>query len=431
MGLGLDPARRLAMRLLHLTPELPFEPGGGGGRGREYFLCRRLVERGHDVLNISPVTPEEAHHAEALREVGVENWVLERPTSKLTEVAAAVRAEPQVLAAAVNAPIRALEMRVFWVGLRELARRAVREWRPDVVMVGHDMAAAWAQDLPTSLPAVLTLHNLVWHWYLSRARRSSGARAALLRAEAARYRTHTLRMLGRYQAAVAVSTIEADEVRRSSSIPVSVIPTGVDTRTLAVGPERPGPPRLVFTGTLGYQPNSQGITWFADHVWPAVLRAVPGAQLDIVGRAPPSSVLALNERPGITVVGPVPLMSPYFERAHAVIVPILTGAGIRVKIVEAMAAGRPIVSTSLGWEGLPHLIPGEHLLVADGPAQFAAATVRLLNEPDLRRRLAGQARSLAERHYDWRALGDEQETVLRTVVAGSTASPQPTADLKA
>lgn len=411
------------MRVLHVTPELPYEPGGGGGRGREYFLCRRLVERGHQVLNISPVTPEEAPYAQALRDVGVENWVLERPASRLREVAAAVRAEPQVLAAAAIAPMRALEMRVFWVGLRALARRAVAEWSPDVVMVGHDMAAAWAQPLPDSLPAVLTLHNLVWHWYLSRAGRTSGVRAVLLQAEAARYRAYTLRMLGRYyQAAVAVSTIEAAEVRNTSPIPVSVIPTGVDTTVTAPGPEQPGPPRLVFTGTLGYPPNSQGIAWFADHVWPEVLRAVPDARLDIVGRAPPRSVLALNDRPGITVIGPVPVMGPYFDRAHAVIVPILTGAGIRVKIVEAMAAGRAIVSTSLGWEGLPHVVPGEHLLVADDPAPFAAATTRLLREPELRRRLAGRARSLAERHYDWRRLGDEQEAVLGGVIAGKRSS---------
>ena len=84
--------------------------------------------------------------------------------------------------------MRALEMRVFWVGLRALARRAVAEWSPDVVMVGHDMAAARAQPLPVSLPAILTLHNLTWHWYLSRAGRTSGVPAILLQAEAARYR---------------------------------------------------------------------------------------------------------------------------------------------------------------------------------------------------------------------------------------------------
>lgn len=414
------------MRVLHITPELPYEPGGGGGRGREYFLCRRLVELGHQVLNISPATPDEVPHAQALREVGVENWVLERPASQVREAIAAVRAEPDVLATAAVAPVRALEMRVFWVGMNRLAQTAVTEWQPDVAMIGHDMAAAWAQSLPPSLPAVLTLHNLVWHWYLSRARRSAGARAVLLRAEAARYRRYTLRMLTRYEAAVAVSTIEADEVRSISRIPVSVIPTGVDTTALAPGPEQPGPPRLVFTGTLGYPPNAEGIRWFADHVWPLVRRALPDARLDIVGRAPPPSVSALDGRPGITVVGPVPVMGPYFDRAHAVIVPILTGAGIRVKIVEAMSAGRAIVSTSLGWEGLPHVVPGEHLLVADDPEGFAAAAIRLLREPELRRRLAAQARSLAERSYDWRRLGDEQEAVLASVItAAARREPTP------
>ena len=89
-------------------------------------------------------------------------------------------------------------------------------------------------------------------------------------------------------------------------------------------------------------------------------------------------------------------MAPFFAQATAVVVPILTGAGIRVKIVEAMSAGRAIVSTSLGWEGLPHVEPGRHLLVADEPAAFAAATLRLLREPELRGRLAKDARALAE-----------------------------------
>ena len=404
------------MRVLHMTPELPFEPGGGGGRGREYFLCRRLVELGHQVLNISPVLPSEAHWAQALRDVGVENWVVQRPASHVRETAAAVAADPTILATAAVAPVRALEMRIFWLELRHLAERAASEWRPDVVVVGHDMAAAWARGLPESVPAVLTLHNLTWHWYRSRARRSGPLTALALRAEGTRYRRYLLGELSRYQAAIAVSTIEAAELRRTVEIPVSVIPTGVDTEALRPAPEQEGPPRLVFTGTLGYPPNSQGIRWFADQVWPEVRRQVPDVQLDVVGRNPPPSVEELGNREGINVIGPVPVMDPYFARAHAVVVPILTGAGIRVKIVEAMAAGRAIVSTSLGWEGLPHVQPDEHLLVADDPLQFATAAVRLLAQPDLRHRLAGDARLLAERQYDWRRLGDEQEVVLRGVI---------------
>lgn len=399
-----------------MTPELPYETGGGG-RGREYFLCRRLVESGHQVLNISPVLPAEAHFAQALRDVGAENWVARRPASHLLEVSEAALREPAVLGTAAVAPVRALEMRIFWIRLRSLVELAVRAWRPDVLVVGHDMAAGWARDVPEAIPAVLTLHNLTWHWYLSRARRSHGVRALVLRAEAERYRRYVLGLLWRFSAAVAVSTLEEEELRRSTQMPVHVIPTGVDTQSIRPAPAPDGPPRLLFAGTLGYPPNAQGIGWFAEQVWPQVRQALPDARLDIAGRDPPASVIALGNREGITVVGPVPEMAPYFARARAVVVPILTGAGIRVKIVEAMANGRAVVSTSLGWEGLPYVEPGRHLLVADEPSEFAAATVRLLREPALRMQLATEARALAERRYDWRELGDQQETVLRGVLA--------------
>jgi glycosyltransferase involved in cell wall biosynthesis len=399
-----------------MTPELPYEPGGGGGRGREYFLCRRLVELGHQALNISPALPGEARWAQSLRDVGVENWVVQRPASHIRETVDAIRTNPDVLVTAAVAPVRALEMRIFWLQLRQTAERAVREWRPDIVVVGHDMAAAWASSLSCPIPAVLTLHNLTWHWYLSRARRRGGVAAVPLRAEAARYRRYLLRQLPRYRAAIAVSTTEADELRGTTDVPVTVIPTGVDTSRLSPAQEERGPPRLVFTGTLGYPPNSQGITWFANHVWPLVLKHIPDARLDIVGRDPTRGIWELAQRPGITVVGPVPEMAPYFARAHAVVVPILTGAGIRVKIVEAMAAGRAIVSTSLGWEGLPYVQPGRHLLVADEPEEFASAAVRLLDDGRFRAHMAAEARSLAKHRYDWRTLGDEQEAVLKTVL---------------
>jgi polysaccharide biosynthesis protein PslH len=401
------------VRILHLTPELPHDRGGGG-RTHEFFLCRRLADLGHSVLNISPALPDEVPLADSLRGAGVECWVARRPPTPREEVARAVAAEPSVLGAAVTRPVRALEMRVFWTRLRPLAKRAVREWKPDVVVVGHDMAAAWVSDLPARLPAVLTLHNLTWHWYLSRARRASGVEALALRAEAVRYRRHVVGLLPRFHTVVPVSTLEADEVRALGLTRVELIPTGVDTDALRPVPEPPPePPRLLFTGTMSYPPNHQGIRWFADQVWPRVRAALPDARLDVVGKDPPDAVRALDRRDGIAVHGFVPSMAPFFAGAHAVVVPILTGAGIRVKIVEAMAAGRALVSTSLGWEGLAYLEPGHHLLVADEPEPFADATLRLLGDPELRGRMAADARELAEREYDWRGLGDRLERVLR------------------
>ena len=142
---------------------------------------------------------------------------------------------------------------------------------------------------------------------------------------------------------------------------------------------------------MSYPPNHQGIRWFADEVWPRVRSALPDARLDVVGKDPPEAVRALDGRDGVAVHGFVPSMAPFFAAAHAVVVPILTGAGIRVKIVEAMSAGRALVSTSLGWEGLAHLEPGRHLLVADEPAAFADAALRLLGDEALRTRMAADA----------------------------------------
>ena len=375
------------------------------------------MELGHDVLNVSPALPDELQRAAALREVGAENWVARRPARPVEEVARAVAAEPAVLGAAVTRPVRALEMRVFWTRLRPLAERAVAEGRPDVVLVGHDMAAAWAAELPASLPAVLTCHNLTWRWYESLARRADPARALLLSAEAWRYRRHVMELLPRFHTAVAVSTIEADELRELGGARVELIPTGVDTRELRPAPEQPGPPRLLFTGTMSYLPNYQGIVWFAREVWPLVRRELPGALLDVVGKGPPQDVLELDGRDGIAVHGFVDSMAPFFARAHVVVVPILAGAGIRVKIVEAMSAGRATVSTSLGCEGLAGLEDGRHLVVADDPDAFAAAAVRLLRDPSARQRMAADARELAERSYDWRPLGDQLERVLGEAAA--------------
>jgi glycosyltransferase involved in cell wall biosynthesis len=169
----------------------------------------------------------------------------------------------------------------------------------------------------------------------------------------------------------------------------------------------------VFTGTLNYAPNVQGIRWFAERVWPIVRGQVPEVTLDVVGRDPSPPVKALGRIDGITVRGAVPEIAPYLARAHVVVIPVLTGAGIRVKIIEGMAAGRAMVSTSRGAEGLPHLEAGKHLLIADSPQDFASAVIRVLHDSALRNRLADAARDLFERAYDWRRLGDQEEAVIR------------------
>ena len=409
------------MRVLQLTSELPFDGSGGGGL-REYALMSGLAERGHRVLNISPVTAAEAEHAGSLAAAGVENWIVRRRTPRSAEATAALARDPRLLATAVRWPLRALMMEVYWQTIRGLVERAVTEWRPEVVVIVQDMAAGWVTRLPAELPAVLTLHDLTWRRYASEARYAPTRRRVLLEVEAHRHRRHTLGLLPRFAAAVTLSTLETDELRAATSIPIELIPIGVDTREITAMPEPDGPPRLLFTGTLNYPPNSDGIRWFVEQVWPLVRREQPDVTLDIVGRNPTPQVLALDRHEGVTVVGPVPSMAPWFAQCHAVVVPIRTGAGVRVKIVEAMSAGRAIVSTSLGCEGLPAIMAGEQLLVADTPEAFAREVLTVLSDPALRAGLAAAGRATAVDVFDSRALTDRYAAVLERAINARATS---------
>ena len=373
-------------------------------------------------MNVSPVLPGERERVRALEEVGVPVRVAVRPENPFEEVARAVSAEPRVLGAALTQPERALEMRVFWTRLRRVTLDAVEELRPDVVLIGHDMSMAWSDDLPADLPAVLTCHNLLWNWYESRARLSDAPTAVLLRAEAWRYRRFVASRLPRFHTAVAVSTSERDELVEMGARHVELIPTGVDIEALRPLPESDGPPRVLFTGTMSYPPNREGGAWLVDRVWPIVREELADARLDIVGKDPDSTLVGRGGRDGVTVAGFVPSMAPYFEAAQVIAVPILTGAGIRVKIIEALSAGRPVVSTSLGFEGLG-LDPGRHLLVGDSPDDFAQALISLLRKPEARARLSAEGRTRAERDFDWRELGRRLETVLAAAASDGAASP--------
>ena len=405
------------MRVLHLTPELPSWPGGTGGATRQFHLLRRLVELGHEVTVVAPVPAGEGHRAEALEEAGIRLEGRWRPTSRLRESVEALLREPELMRDAATRPVLAWQVGVFWSKLRGVAARVVADWRPDVVTVEHDSSAGWVADVPRHVPCVLVLQNVGWEYYASRAGAAGAAAGAFFRGEAWRFRRHDTRWFSSYAALIAMSDADAASIRDVTSTAVEVVPNGVASDALVAQPASQEPATLLFTGTLSHPPNADGIRWFAESIWPAIRRRQPDAQLLVVGRDPPRSLLDLGGRDGIDVVGPVPEMAPYFGRATAVVVPLRSGGGTRLKILEAMACRRAVVSTSVGCEGL-EVADGRDLLVADGEAAFEARTLSLLADPALRERLAEAGRELVERRYDWRTLGDELERVLLKVSGG-------------
>jgi glycosyltransferase involved in cell wall biosynthesis len=408
------------VRVLHLTPELPYWPGGAGGATRQFHLLRRLVEVGHEVATVAPVTLEQQPRVADVRSMGIEVAEYRRPASRVRETLRALRHEPGLASGLATRPVLAWQVAVFWHFLRPLARRLLREWRPDVITVEHDQAAAWVTDLDPLPPAVLVLDNVSWAYYRSRARAVGGPGAIGLRFEACRFRRYDGRHIGRYNRLIAVSARDAGELEGVGP-PVDIVPNGVATDAVEVQPPADGPPTLLFTGTMAYPPNAHGIAWFGREVWPIVRSQIPGVRLLIVGRDPPRTVLALAAEPGIEVTGWVPEMAPYYARSTAVVVPLRSGGGTRLKVLEAMASGRAVVSTEVGVEGI-EAEPGTHLLVREDPAGLAAAAVRLLNDDELRNRLARAGRRLVEERYDWSVLGDRFARALAAARGGQHAA---------
>ena len=193
----------------------------------------------------------------------------------------------------------------------------------------------------------------------------------------------------------------------ASLLDVTVVPNGVDVT--AYDPEEViaddlGPAAIVFTGKMDFRPNVDGVLWFAQQVLPRVQLEVPEAHFYIVGQQPHPRLDELRDNPAVTITGFVPQTPPYIAGAAVYVVPLRIGGGTRLKILEAMAMGKAVVSTRLGREGFSSMRANEHLLVADSPTAFSRAVVALLRNPPWRQTLGRTAQDLVTSSYDWSSI---------------------------
>jgi sugar transferase (PEP-CTERM/EpsH1 system associated) len=281
-----------------------------------------------------------------------------------------------------------------------------------------------AVNLPSRLPcpAVMFTHNVESEIWRRHAETKTGALSKRL------YETQYRRMLRyegdalrRFDGVLAVSDADRETFDRiypgAIHRPVHVVPTGVDTEYFepSGSPQIPNPqsqiPSLIFTGSMDWLPNEDAMLFFCRDILPRIRDEEPGIELAIVGRAPTPAVKQLAEQAGVRVTGRVDDVRPYMREAGVYVVPLRIGGGTRLKIFEAMAMGKAVVSTTVGAEGLP-VNHGEHVLLADEPAAFAQAVVDLLRDVPRRRQLEAAARALVVEKYDWSAVAGELEAAL-------------------
>jgi glycosyltransferase involved in cell wall biosynthesis len=300
---------------------------------------------------------------------------------------------------------------------RARAANLMRERRYDVAVCDFltptlTLPAAMAST--QGIPAVLFEHNVESDLWLRRylSERRPAARA-IYWWESRRMRSFEARMLAAYQRVLAVSAHDRDRLLAlAPGVQVDVVPTGVDLRRFHPGPDGEGAPDLVvFVGSMDWEPNVDGVEWFCDSVWPLVRKQVPGATFRIVGRSPGSRVQRLSG-PSVEVTGSVASVVEHLHEAAAVVVPLRVGGGTRLKIYEAMATGCPVVSTTIGAEGLD-VQDGKNILLRDAAVPFADALIGLLRNVDDRRRI-GNAAIQHALQYDWPRVAERLEATLRS-----------------
>jgi glycosyltransferase involved in cell wall biosynthesis len=183
---------------------------------------------------------------------------------------------------------------------------------------------------------------------------------------------------------------------------ITVVPIAVDTQQIRPVARRTNSRNLLTMGTLYYPPNADGIRWFVGEVFPLIRSKIPEVTLTIIGKNPPSDFLRLAEDKsnGILVTGFVPELDPYFAESAVTVIPVRAGGGMRVRILEAFARATPVVTTTVGLEGI-QAEPGRDVLVADSPQDFANAVCRVLDDEALRTQLSANGRLLVESMYDW------------------------------
>ncbi len=394
------------MRILWIKTEL-LHPVNKGGRIRTYQMLRALKAQHHITYVALHDGPTDDPALTQANEYA--NTVVRIPHVQPT------RSEPKYWTDLVQSLVSSLPFAVWRYKSDELTSWLTKYAKPDsydVVIVDFLAPAAGVPDsLP--LPVVLFEHNVeteIWRRHAETATRFLTRR--LFRLQEQRMRAFENAWCRRSDLVVAVSDADAMALETNfGAVKPVAVPTGVDTDYFVPQGNTPREAALfVFVGSMDWLPNEEGVQWFCEAVWPEVRRKIPRARFRIVGRSPSPAVRALaDDATGVEVTGSVPDVRPHLEAASAMLVPLRIGGGTRLKIFEAMGMECPVISTTIGAEGLP-VTNGTHLLIADDVAGTVAACEDIVSNPARASSIAGNAARFVRQHHSWagvaQAFGD-------------------------
>jgi glycosyltransferase involved in cell wall biosynthesis len=395
--LDTDARANAVMRALLLTQILPYPPDIGPAI-KTWHVLKYLRERDRpvDVTLVSFVRGDRPSDVAALSQYCSAVHTVRIRRSPIRDMAALARSVPLARPwLVVRDDVRRMHALVGQIG---------RSNTFDVAHADQLTMCQYAAAVPARV-RLFDAHNAMW--LLCRrleATLPSGPRRWLMSREWPLLKTYEGEICRSFEAVTAVSHPDRAALIEAAGTPraIDVVPCTVDTREVSPSTDGREASLVVHLGTMLWPPNVDAVSWFASRIWPLVRARCGAARFVIAGAKPPRSIRGLSiGAPGVEVHGYLPDAAPLLARAGVFVAPLRTGSGMRVKILTAMAHGVPVVTTSVGCEGI-QVVSGRHLLIADAPEEFADAVLRLMDDRALAGALAREARALVERTYDYR-----------------------------
>ncbi len=414
------------MHILFLTQILPFPPTSGP-KVKTWHVLRYLSQQGYKITLASFVRPEELPYVEKMQEVCAAVHTVPVHRSRISDIGYFLRS------LITGRPF--LVERDDLSEMRSLVKHVVNSEEVDVIHADQLTMTQFAFPLNLNggkKPAlVFDAHNAVWTITERMKENAPFYLKPPLWLETKRIKRFEGRIVLDFEATLAVtepdrlSLLEAVYAytgnRESQSRPISVIPIAVDTHQIQPVPRQVSSINILTMGTLYYPPNADGIRWFAQEVLPLIRQKRPNVTLTIVGKNPPQDFVRLAEDPasGVTVTGFVEDLDPYFAKSALMVIPVRAGGGMRVRILEAFARAMPVVTTTVGLEGI-QAEPGEDVLVSDNPVDFARSVIELLQNKELEGKLSRNGRQLVEQKYDWQVVLENLHQTYQRLVTSSS-----------
>jgi glycosyltransferase involved in cell wall biosynthesis len=389
------------MRILFLSAQLP-EPPHAGGTLRVNGLMRAVHAAGHEVHLLAFATEEQLKTNQAvLNEFCVHVQIVPPPHRKLLQ-----RLRDLLLSAKAD-----MQGRFASDQYADQLARLLQQHTYDLIQIESLEMTIYLPIVQQVQPAAPTIYDSFNAEYDLQRSIFLAERGRVRRLPGAIYSWIQWRRLIRYERAIcctvsqviAVSDADAAAfVRLAPGCAVSIIPNGIPTQTYATHDTSLdlGSAALVFTGSMNYRPNVDAAIWFAQEVLDQVRAQLPEARFFVVGSDPHPRLDTLRERDDVHITGWVPDTLPFLHAAAVYVTPLRMGSGTRLKLLQAMAAGRAVVSTSIGALGL-HATDGVELRLADSAGDFAQAVIALLQDPARREQLGQAGATYVQQHYDW------------------------------